>query len=137
MNIIFNAEATNRKNSITSRNLAIPACFDVKFHKYNIDTDEVWSIYPYGATFKEYKILSTTWTRLVSVSLLTDGHFLIELYKNHNLLFYSAGMNRAYTVSCWQSFKPRLSNLKDVTLVPSHANALISIGLVTGFKTQF
>ena len=31
----------------------------------------------------------------------------------------------------------RLSNLKDVTLVPGHANALTSIGLVTGFRTQF
>ena len=31
MNLIFNIEATNRTNSITPRNLVIPACFNVKF----------------------------------------------------------------------------------------------------------
>ena len=31
MNLIFNTEATNRTNSITSRDLVIPACFDIKF----------------------------------------------------------------------------------------------------------
>ena len=31
MNLIFNIEATNRTNSITTRNLVIPACFDIKF----------------------------------------------------------------------------------------------------------
>ena len=31
VNIIVNIEVTNRTNSITSRNLVIPACFDIKF----------------------------------------------------------------------------------------------------------
>ena len=31
MNLIFNTEATNRTNSITSRDLVIPACFGIKF----------------------------------------------------------------------------------------------------------
>ena len=31
VNLIFNIETTNRTNSITPRNLAIPACFNVKF----------------------------------------------------------------------------------------------------------
>ena len=43
VNLIFNTETTNRTNSITPRNVVIPACFDIKF----MITYEVSQVFSY------------------------------------------------------------------------------------------
>ena len=98
---LLNIEATNRTNSITPRNLVLPACFDIKFIITYSKFHKCFSIRIFSGNIKINRWCIAVFKNIIKFKLLwiAKGMFPVTLIAE---LLYFTSLGIISLVSCMQ-----------------------------------